>query len=809
MDLRIGWRTLIQQPAYTLTVVLILSIGMAASLLLLGFVRFSTSYNAQIPNVDELYVVNQYYNVADTRPKYEAAPLFLRAVAIDTPGVKDATSYLPMRPVERPLTVRAQRGLQTVSALVVLPGFDSTLGLQSRQGDLRLALAQPDSFVLSEAAAVRLFGNAEALGRTLQAEGKTVRVGAVVRVPANTTIPFEALFGVNSVLTDPSIRSEMLTGEQAWMGKLLIRVQPGASLSAIRDALQRVVDRMPSLQNYPPETKARLAGRSAFDLELAPLRDAYLDHRVEASRLAPGQRANPAVLAGLVLIAVAILALAGINYVNLATVRVLRRQREVALRKVLGASAGRVAGLFIAESILAALVATAFGLLLVWLALPAFSQMVNRELEGMITLSNIAAALALGCTLGVLTSLYPTWIALHVLPTQMLAGRPDTESLGSTRFRRVLTVVQTATAMCLTGVTIAIAWQTDYMMRAEPGFDPTPLVVVGLPEPVRHSDKARGFMTALAAQPGVEGIAVSEDPIGKLDMAWSRELTRPGGTAALMEMKGVSVNFFQQYRIQPLLGRLFDARRDKEDDLVPVVLNAIAARELGFASPQAALGETVLFTGFDGKVVRKRVIGIAPELRFHSLRSAPRATAFELWTAGVTLSVRASGDKAVVEDAVRRLWPRYFPEQVLNMQRAGVILAANYEEDARMVRLLVAASAVALLIAAFGTYTLSANTVQRRAREILLRKLHGARRADIGLVIIRETGTLTVFATALALPIALLLIRRYLSNFIEHAPIGYWTLSFALLITLAVTAFATIRHTWLAMHMSPADALRA
>lgn len=808
MDFRIGWRTLIQQPAYTLTAILTLSIGLAASLLLLGFVRFSMSYNADIPNVDELYIVNQYYNVAAERPKYEAAPLFLRTVAMNTPGVKDATSYLPMRPVERPLVVRTQGGLQRVDSLVVLPGFDSTVGLQAVQGNLRVALERPDSLVVSEAAALRLFGTAQALGRTLQTEGKTLRVGAVVRVPANTTIPFEALFGVNSALTEPAIRSEMLTGEQAWMGKLLIRVQPGASLSDIRDALQRVVDRTPSLQNHPPETKARLAGRSAFDLELAPLRDAYLDHRVETSRLTPGQRANPVVLAGLALIAVAILALAGINYVNLATVRVLRRQREVAMRKVLGASASRVAGLFIAESLLVSLAATVLGLLLAWLVLPAFAQMVNRELSGMLRLSNLAAALGVGGVLGVLTALSPVWIALRVRPGQVLAGRPDTESVVSMRLRRVLTVLQAATAMCLTGVTIAIAWQTHYMMRAAPGFDPSPLLVVGLPEPVRDSDKARGFMAALAAQPGVEGVAVSEDPIGKLDMAWSRELSRPGGVAALMDMKGVSANFFEQYRIKPVLGRLFESKLDKEDDPVPVILNAIAVRELGFVSPQAALGETVLFTGFDGKVVHKRIVGIAPELRFQSLRSAPRATAFELWTAGVSLSVRTRGDKTGVEDAIRRLWPQYFPEQILNLQRADAILAANYEEDERMVRLLVAASLVALLIAAFGTYALSANTVQRRAREFVLRKLHGARRTDIGLLVIHETGALTLLAAVLGLPVALLLIRRYLSHYVEHAPIGYWTLALALMLTLAITLIATTRHTWLAIRISPADVLR-
>jgi cell division protein FtsX len=809
MGLRIGWRTLIQEPGYTLTVILSLSIGLAASLLLLGFVRYSMSYNADIPHVDQLYVVTQYYNIDPKRPKHDVGPLFLRTVAAGTPGVTGATSYLPMRPEQAPLIVRAAGGLLPLPALVVLPGFDTTLGLQAVQGDLQAALLQSDSFVVTEAMALRLFGTAQALGRTLQADGKTVRVGAIVRRPASMTIPFDALFGINSVLTDPAIRSEMLTGEQAWMGKLLIRVQPGASVAAIRDVLQRAVDRTPSLQHYPPETLERLGERKAIDINLSPLRDAYFDYQLEDSRVSRvGPRANPVVVAGLAAIALAILALAAINYVNLATVRVLRRQREVAMRKVLGASAGRVAGLFIAESVLVALAATALGLLLAWLALPAFAQMVNRELDGMITLSNVAAALVVGVVLGMLTAAYPAWIALRVRPTQVLAGRPDSESRASMRFRRVLTVLQAATAMCLTGVTIAIAWQTQYMIGATPGFDPAPLLVVSLPEPVKFSEKSRGFMTALAAQPGVEGIAISEDPIGKLDMAWTRELRRPGAAGAPMDMKGVSANFFEQYRIKPAAGRLFDSHIDKEDDPVPVVINAIAARDLGFASPEAALGQTVLFTDYDDKVVSKRVVGIAPELRFQSLRAAPRATAFELWTASMTLNVRVQGDKAAVAEAIRRLWPQYFPEKILKIEYADAILAANYADEARMVRLLISASVVALLIAAFGTYTLSANSVQRRAREIVLRKLHGAGRTDIGLLVVRETGTLTLMSAAIGLPVALLLIERYLSNYTEHAPIGYWTLLLALLLTLLTTIIATTRHTWSAMGLPPVDVLR-
>jgi ABC-type antimicrobial peptide transport system permease subunit len=810
-DLRIGWRTLIQEPAYTLAVVLGLGVGLAACLLLLGFVRYSMEYDTHVPDADAVYVVKHHFNVEPSSPLFDVAPMFLREVALKMPGVVDATSYIPARPEITPLTVRTDRGLMTVRGLIVLPGFPSLLGLRAVQGDLASALERPDRFVISEAAALRLFGTRDALGRTLAAEGSTMQVGAVVPTPpANTTIPFEVLFGVNGAVVEASIRHEMLTGENGWMTKMLLRLKPGASVPAILDQLQRAVDSAPSLNQFPPEVRERLGQRKVIELAMSRLRDAYFDDKVKNSFIAlPGDRASPVVVAGLAVLAGLILLLAAINYVNLTTVRVLRRQREVAMRKVLGAGVPQIVLQFFMESLLVAMTATVLGLLLAWLALPVFSQLVNRQLDGLFSAQNIAAALGLGALLGVATAAHPAWIALRVHPTQVLAGRPDAESRGSMQWRRALTVLQVAVAMGFAGVTIAVAWQTDYATHASPGFDPSAMVIVDLPEHVKDSEKARRFLSALQAQPGVAGVAISEDPIGRLDWLWTRAMKQPGGMAASMEMKSVSANFFELYGIAPVAGRLFKASQDKDDDKVPLVLNAIAARELGFASPEAAVGQAVIFTGFDNTVSTARIVGIAPELRFRSLRDQSSAIAYELRTAGTVLSVRASAAPADIERAAQALWPRYFPDAIPKIHRAADVLAVHYADDARMARLLAVATGIALVIAAFGTYVLSANTVQRRAREIVLRKLHGAGRADIGLLVVREVGLLMLAAAVIGLPIAAVAINRYLANYVEHAPIGYWTLLIALALTLTIALVAIARHTWLAMRMAPANILRA
>jgi hypothetical protein len=353
-----------------------------------------------------------------------------------------------------------------------------------------------------------------------------------------------------------------------------------------------------------------------------------------------------------------------------------------------------------------------------------------------------------------------------------------------------------------------VAWQTDYAMHASPGFDPAQMVIVDMPERVKDSEKARRYLSALKAQPGVAGVAVSEDPVGRLDYIWTRALKRPGGQAATMEMKSVSANFFELHGIAPAAGRLFKESSDAENDSVPVVLNAVAARELGFGSAEEAVGQTVMFTGFDNVVTAKRIVGIAPELRFRSLRDKPTAVAYDLSTAGTVLNVRASGAPPDIERVALALWPSYFPDAIPRTYRAADVLAVNYEEDARLARLLAVATGIALVIAAFGTYVLSANSVQRRAREIVLRRLHGARRTDIGLLVLREVGALLLAAAVLALPIAAVAINRYLAGYVEHAPIGYWTLLLALSLTWAVALIAIARHTWIAMRMVPVRALR-
>jgi len=281
-------------------------------------------------------------------------------------------------------------------------------------------------------------------------------------------------------------------------------------------------------------------------------------------------------------------------------------------------------------------------------------------------------------------------------------------------------------------LTAAISLQTRFAMGGSPGFDPAQLLVVQLPVGEMSGDeKARGFRAALAQQPGIASVAVSSDPVGQSKEPWSTEVRREGMAPVTLDVKSVSPNFFDVYGVRSIAGRLFDPQLDQETDAGALVINAIAARTLGFASPQLAVGQTLLFRSSENRaLITKRIVGVAPEIRFYSLREAPRAIAYDL-SGGTTITVRASGLIADGERAVRTSFPRYFPNSVLEMSSARDVYAANYADDDHLARLLSLATAVAILIAAFGTHVLAADAVERRTGEIALRRLFGARRRDI------------------------------------------------------------------------------
>ncbi|HEX7988003.1 MAG TPA: FtsX-like permease family protein [Duganella sp.] len=792
-DFRIGWRLLRQQPAYSLVVTGGLAIGFAACFLLFGFVAFCLDYDGSVPDNDRLFTVKQRINVFP-RPEWATfGYLPLRDIALASGMVEQASI---VREIDKPL--RASGRLHAVDLSVVDPAFGKLFGVVALEGDLQAALTQPDGMALTKTAARKLFGEAPPLGQRVGVDDNVLQVRALLPDPAaNTSQRYQALIGSKS-----SAWPERDTAFTNWSrGTIYMKLKPGAPVAALTALLQDATENSAMNRRVKASGMGRaLNGRNVSDIKLLPLRDAYFDEDLVNSRA--GQRhGRRSTVFGMAAGGLLILLLAAINYVNLATVRTLRRQREIGLRKLLGASAARLVRQFLSEAVLTAVIAALAGLILAWLLLPVFSDLVNRPLDGMFTPARCALALVFAILTGVCAGAYPAWIARYSSPAASLAGRGNSENAAGLWVRRVLTVLQFSSAMALSATALAVSWQTWFASHASPGFDTADLIVLALPDDTEGTPAANAFIEQLRRVPGVGAVAAISEAVGRDGRKLVNVITARDGREIPMEAKYVSPNWFEVHRVRALYGQLFNPAHDPNDtkNLGGVVLNQAAALALGYAAPQDAVGKTL-----PGGL---QINGIAPDIRFQGLRQPSKAIIYGIRPASV-LSIRTTGAMADVYERIEPVWRRSFPNDILEIATQEAVLAEGYATDARLTRILASTSAVAIALAAFGIYVLSAYSVQRSRREIVMRKLHGARRIDIALMMAREFSSLVGAGALIGLPLAALAIERYLASYTDHAPIGFWTLAAALAMASLVALLATTRHTAAAMRMSPAMALR-
>lgn len=813
---RIGWRLLARQPLQSAIELLGLAVGFAVCFLLLGYAHYALTYDRDVPEREQVYVIKHRLNFIPQPQWMEYTPFALRAVALESGLSLEASVWYP-----RKATARLQGLSLPVELTLVDPAFERIAGLRAAAGNLQQALTLPDGVAVTRRAARQLFGNADddaaLLGRPVEINGQTLQVRAVLADrPANSTLQFGILAGVDSAIWTEAQRREALGNWMGIAGRIYLKTGPRVAPSLVQKTLQDAIDHTPWARLASPEMKAALGGRQIVDVALGPLADAYFDRSV-AGTMGTGPRGDRRLVLAMAGAGLLLLLLAALNYVNLAAMRVVRRQREIAMRRVLGASTRQLLAQFMTESVLVSGAAAAAGLLLAWLLAPVLSDLLAWPQEHLFTPASMAACLASGTLLGAAAGLYPGWLARGIHPGRALAHRSG-ETAGGAWLRRALAAVQFGVAMALGGVALAILWQTRFAVSAPAGFDAAPLLVVEMPEGV---DKPAGaaLRDALARLPGVAGVADSRAVPGRDDgtgTLGSTSVKRVDGSTAALTVHAVGPDFFNIYGMRPVAGRLFDPRLERtvnvpdappgqQQQEQPVVINQAAVQALGWSSAEQATGQRIGGTQY-------RIIGVAPDIRWESLRTPVRPALYDLARDSWLLTVRLTdgGDAAVAaaEKAIAATAARYFDNRPLVVRRVASFAAEAYAEDLRLARMLGWATALILALAAFGVYAMAAVSVQRRAREIVLRKLHGAGRAAIAVLVGREFLWLTVAAALLGMPLAVLGVQRYLAPFVQHAPLSNWAPLAALALAMLVVVLAAARHTLAALRLAPVAALR-
>ncbi len=792
VDLKIGWRLLLKEPGYSTIIIFGLSLGVAACFLLLGLVRHQMNFDAHVPDNEKIFLLKEHWD-SEGFYGWRGSSSYQSHRAIADSGLPVISTAIGHEMVD----MRAGETVHQISVALVAGEFAKVFSIAGVKGDLNAALVRPDALALTEQTAQKLFGHQDALGKTVLVMGKAYSVQAILPTPKVTSsIEYQALTGMQTRLLDDDRRENRMENWGSIGFSVYVKTVGQVTSEQIIKRVDSELEKSKLYREFILPMMQQSGKKKIITHQMLPLREQNLD-----PDLAAGMTQDSRVLSGLVIVALLILVLAASNYVNLAQVRAIRRQREIALQKIMGATAIRVTMQFLCESALVTLVAAVLGLGLAWLVLPLFSEFLGIDLAESFSLASVAISLFFALILGLIAGLVPAYSAYQVMPSVALGGRGDQESSTGQKVRRVLTVLQMSVALALSASALAVSWQSYFLSSQSIGFDPKPLISLSLPSGTTL-EQFNAFHAALKQVPNVTQVGVSTTSARSLENADA--IDRKGYPSIHMKYQKVTIEFFTTLGISPKAGRSFDASMDTRDGKNGVMLNENGVKKLGFISNEDAIGQYV-----QRGEQEFQILGVVANLRNIDPKKSDEAVIYFFNQAGSKFIVRALGDTNKVQAAIEQLWTRHFPDGLLRIQTVNAEIEEENRAEKNMAWLLTMASILSLAIAAFGIYVLAAYSVQKRSKEIVLRKLYGADSLQILGFVGREFAWLMGISCFIALPLAYRFIQGYLADYVERAPIGVWTLVAASAIGIVVAVLATLGNTLKAVRMSTLQILRA
>ncbi|WP_426169848.1 ABC transporter permease [Sandarakinorhabdus sp. DWP1-3-1] len=824
-----GLRSLSRNRAFAAINILGLAIGMAACIMLLLFVRYETSYDDWLPGHERVYQVQTFYDDPDNNREHGSQ---MSAYAVGRTLAKDFPEIEAVAYVARGSPVILQDGVASTSEVLMAdPSFLDIVALPTVRGDGRTALRDINGLVLTESEAARRFPGVDPIGKTLSMvrNGKVIdyHVTAVMRdLPKNSHVAMTMVVPYNTAVIGQPPEFYTRFGWNA--GYNYVRLRPGVTPADIGPRLAAWEKR-----NIAPYDVGgvMVSEGDTTDWKLVPVTDVHLGEASDGG-LTPGN--DPRTIATFALVAVLILAMACINFTNLSTARAGQRAREVALRKVMGASRGQLVTQFLGESLVVAALAMIVALAIVELTLPALSAFLDADLRlhylgaGGI----LAPIIALVIVVGIAAGLYPAFVLSRFDPAPVLkSNRSGTDTQGSGRLRSILVVGQFAVSIALVICTAVVAAQTAYVRSADGGYDRTGLLqVTGIGrrqiEPV-----ADNLVDAVARVPGVEG--VGRTTIGVNTQSRINTSVRIDGNPRPFEVGNYNVDtgFFGAMGLKPIAGRLFDranpgddgragsgteATDDEQRALVArginIVLNREAVRKLGLGTPQQAVGKTIRVAAVAEKfgLVPATVIGVVADLRLRSFRDPYEPIMFiydRSYLSEMVVRVKAN-EAGAVRDRVEAVWKRYAPLVPFQAEFADDIVRQQYDADEARATTFAAFAGLAIIVACLGLYGLAAFTAERRTREIGIRKVLGARTRDIVRLLVWQFSKPVLIANIIAWPVAWWLMRDWLNGFSDRINLGpQWFIGAGAAAAL-IAATTIIGHALKVARSSPALALR-
>jgi putative ABC transport system permease protein len=778
---QIAWRNLLKRKFYSLINVTGLAVGMACCVLITLYVYHEKSYDQYHTKRDRIYRVTQTFRSvqngetlgAPTPSDFQVwgcAPVG-PALQADFPEIEKVVQF--MSPVSL-LLQRGEKRFQQDDLLFIDSTAFDVFSWKMLSGDPKTALNAPFSMVLTKSVAQKLFGNENPVGQAVRADNQDnyIITGVMEDVPPNSQFTFNGLI---SMTTMRKKWSEMF----GWWGYVdfytYLLLKENTSIQSLQ-------------AKAPAFLKKRNGEDKGYTIAFEKMTDAYLHS--EASRQ-PGPTGNLLNVYLFTCIAVFIMLIACINFMNLSTARSLERAKEVGVRKVLGVRPGSLMRQFLFESVLLSLAAAIIALVVARPGISLIGKLSGKEISYVNFFSPLTFVCMAGfaVVVGILAGIYPAWFLSGFRAIAVLKGKFN-PSGGSISFRKVLVVFQFTLSIALIAGTIIVYSQLKYLNRHDLGFQKDQMVILNFEGDEKVRQNINSIKKAMADQPGVISVAASRAVPGEFLPNAGTQIQAPGGQMSHQAplIYEIDFDFIPAYHIPLVAGRNY-SRSYLTDSAQAMIINEAAAKLYGYTNPADAVGKK-----FDQWGRAGTIIGVVKDFNFRSLHQAVEPLTlrygypFDLNR--ISVAIKGENIPATLAN-LRKTWDKKVPQRPFLYHFLDESFNTQYQADQNFGQLFTFFACLAICIACLGLLGLSTFMAQQRVKEIGVRKVLGSSVSGIVLLLSKDFIKLVLIAIVIAIPLCTWSMNQWLQNFAYRIPIGPVVFIEAGIICVGI-AFATI-----------------
>jgi putative ABC transport system permease protein len=783
LHLKNGFRVLLKKKNYLLINVFGLGIGIASFLVLALYIYNDLSYNHFNKNLGNIYRVREDDMVY-------TKGLLLPKMIEQIPEVMNGTRIFGWDGFRISYNETAfPENIQYVDT-----GFFSVFSFAFKEGSPVQGVHEKYGVVISSEFAKKYFGNEPAIGKKLQVKFENIflHVNGVVEIPVNSSVKFDI---AGSYETGIEI-SPWIKEVHDWyntFSNTYVLLREGTKPDDILGKMQNIVH-----ENFIP------VGQNKTKLNLLPFSEYHAN-----------QESNQTLIIILSIIAIGILGIAIVNFINLTITSSFSRTKEIGIKKVVGATSGILFRQIMTEALMVSFFALLVGAELMSLILPPFNKLLDTHLQvqfadyKLIILVLVSIWLIVGLLSGLIPSLF--WARTKLI--QILHGDLFGTNKGSSG-RNSLVIVQFVIAIILISGTILIQKQIHFMIEKEPGFDKENVVVADLdswqyPDLKLASQKIKFISEELKSNPYVESVCFSSNIPGKYDENYNNFYPDGGDDQSVRSLRQAYVgrNYFKTYGIKIASGSGFD--QDLKTYSNDVVLNESAMKKLNFRDASEQILHASSKTG-----EKFKVIGAVEDFSYQGAQSVmqPLIHFFQERENLITwsfMSVRAKpGASLKVVELLKKMWQETEPKSALNYSFAIDKLNDYYKGYIQINKIIGWFSALAIILSCLGLFALSSYALTRKTKEIGIRKVNGARIPEIMLMLNRDFIKWVVIAFFIATPLAWFSVYKWLQKFAYKTEITWWIFATAGIIALGIAMLTVSWHSWRASARNPVEALR-